>query len=207
MEGLALLLDVLHRLELVALVLAEQCTFRANFLHIHQAHHLERLLVDQTQLLLNFGRRPRPARLQQLPLLRVRATIPSQLFLNRRLQLARGYNFVDDLLLRLVAAGVLLLLNVGDFEGLLFGGAAMLLDFDELDERDILGKLRDIVGFEVDHDIVLWALQPVLAVLLDEQRVEAALAVGVPAGRQQARHVVAAVLAVTEGTLEVALHN
>ena len=162
--------------------------------------------MDQTKLLLNFWRRPRLARLQQLPLLRMSTTILSHLFLNTRLQLARGYNFVDDLLLGLIAVGILLFLNFGDFEGLLLG-AVVLLDFDELDERDILGKLRDIVGLEIDHDIVLWTLQPVLAVLLDEQRVETALAVGVPAGRQQTRHVVAAVLAVTEGTLEVALHN
>jgi hypothetical protein len=43
-------------------------------------------------------------------------------------------------------------------------------------------------------------------VVFDEERVEAALAVGVPAGREQARHVVVAVLAVAQRTLQVAFH-
>lgn len=57
MEVLALLLDLVDGFELVALVLPEDGAFRTDFLHVHHADYLERLLVDQAELLLDLRRR------------------------------------------------------------------------------------------------------------------------------------------------------
>ena len=207
MEGLAFLLDLLNRLHLVTLMLPEQSTLVTDLLHIHQTHHLQRFLMDQTQLLFDLGGRLPLGTLQQLSLLRMIAAILSLFLLVTLLQPPRRYDLVDDLLFRLVPMGVLLLLNLGDLQRLLLRRVVMLLDVDQLDKRDILGKLGDVIGLEIDDDVVLGTLESVLVVLFDEERIETALTVRVAAGSQQARHVVAAVLAVTQRAFQVALHN
>ena len=82
----------------------------------------------------------------------------------------------------------------------------MFFSLDQFDECDVFGELCDIIGPEEDDDIVFGALEAILMIIFDEERVEAALAVGVAAGREQARHVVAAVLTVAERALQVAFH-
>ena len=163
--------------------------------------------MDQTKFLFDLGGRLPLGRLQQLSLLRMIAAILSVFLLVSLLQPPRRYDLVDDLLFRLVPMGVLLLLNLGDLQRLLLRRVVMLLDVNQLDKRDILGKLGDIIGLEIDDDVVFGTLESVLVVLLDEERIETALTVRVAADSQQARHVVAAVLAVTQRAFQVALHN
>lgn len=116
---------------------------------------------------------------------------------------------VDDLLFGLVAVGVLVLLDVGDLQGLILVtvAVAVLLALDQFDQRDVLGELGNIVALEVDHNVILGTLEPVLVLVLDEEGIETALAVCVPAGREESRHVVGTVLAVAERTLEIAFHG
>jgi hypothetical protein len=103
---------------------------------------------------------------------------------------------------------VLILLDVSNLQGLILIAVtvAMLLTLDQFDQRDVLGELGDVVAFEEDHDVVLWALETVLVLIFDEEGIETALAVGVPAGCEESWHVVGTVLAMTERTLEIAFH-
>lgn len=104
---------------------------------------------------------------------------------------------------------VLILLDVGNLQGLILitVAVAMLLPLDQFDQRDVLGELRNIVALEIYHDVVLGTLESVLVLIFDEEGIETALAVGVPAGREETRHVVGTVLAVTERTLEITFHG
>lgn len=104
---------------------------------------------------------------------------------------------------------VLILLDVGDLQQLIFIAVtvAMLLPLYQFDECDVLGELANIVAFEEDHDAVLGTLEAVLVLIFDEESIQTALTVGVPAGREQSWHVFGAVLAVTERTLEIAFHG
>lgn len=66
--------------------------------------------------------------------------------------------------------------------------------------------MGDLVILEVDNDAVLGALEPVLIVTLDNHGIETAVAVCVATGCQKSRHVLATVLVVAEGAVQVTIH-
>jgi hypothetical protein len=188
----------------VPLVLPEDGALRTDLLHVSQTHDLQWLLMDEAQLLLLRDGPGIACRKRGFGFLRVCAAVLAQVVLLVIGQPSGRYYLIDNFLLRLIAAGILMFLNVGDFKRLILG--VVLLPIDELDEGDVLGKLGDVVAAEEDDDVVLGTLQPVLLVVLDDERVQTTVAVGVTAGRQQTRHVVAAVLVAAQRTVEVALH-
>lgn len=155
--GVALLLDALDALEVVSAVLTEDGALGAELLQVHQADDVHGFLVDQAHVGLG---------------LLLGLLLRTDLF-----------DLVEDVLFGLVAAGVLPEGDLGDFEGLVLEGGGVAFGVDDLDELDVLGELRDVVGLEEEVLPVLGTGDFVLSFLhLAQHRVQAVLAECVPAG-------------------------
>lgn len=117
-------------------------------------------------------------------------------------------DLAEDVLLGVVARVAVLGMYFGDFETFVLEGRdAGVLGLYEFDECDVFGEVGEVGGVDVGGHAVLGTGHLVLFVLLfGYHGVQADFAVGVAAGGQQPRQVVAPVLVPAHPAVQLRLH-